>query len=245
MVGLTWSELASYQYGVFRAQKSHNAHSRVPVFKSCKMKSHTLENRYKLRPRWLPLEPRLSGDGACLINSFEGKLLQEKSKHTLWLSVCLSASVHMSSSRPLRLLLPSSLLCSLSLSSWCGSVCVSVCVSLQARWGFGPIKLRALSRARDSTERYALLGEGLTNQSFFQAPPVRARRQDRVWLMTSSSLATSVNISAYQLHWLSLERRERKIKIATQRQIVEQQNSQEGASGKSSDSNKFYNLPLH
>lgn len=34
---LTWSKLASYQYGVFGAQKSHNANSTGPVFKRCKI----------------------------------------------------------------------------------------------------------------------------------------------------------------------------------------------------------------
>lgn len=56
LMSLTWSELASYQYGVLRAQKSHNAYSTVPVFKSCKIKC-TLEKRYTLGPPcplWTP-----------------------------------------------------------------------------------------------------------------------------------------------------------------------------------------------
>lgn len=56
--------------------------------------------------------------------------------------------------------------------------------------------------------------------------------------MTSSSLANSVNISAYQPRRLSLER-ESEIKIEAQTLIVEQQYSQEGGSGKSRDGNKF------
>lgn len=78
IIWLTWSKLASYQYGVFRAQKSHNAYSTVPVFKSCKIKSHTLEKRYTLRAPRPPLGARMRWDGAdpaCLINSSRRKLV--------------------------------------------------------------------------------------------------------------------------------------------------------------------------
>ncbi|KAI9536429.1 hypothetical protein NQZ68_033688 [Dissostichus eleginoides] len=87
---------------------------------------------------------------------------------------------------------------------------------------FDPIQLR--TESRPGTElRYAPLGEGLRGQGFLLAPPASARGLDRAWLMTSSSLATGVNISAYQL--LSLEER------GGEDQDRDRQHSQEAGGG--------------
>ena len=183
IIWLTWSKLASYQYGVFRAQKSHNAYSTVPVFKSCKIKSHTLEERHTLRPPRSPLDARLRWDGAdpaCLINSSLRKPSVRRithththtHTHTLWLScssqpACTSSSSPLLSA-PLSLSLSLSLFLPLRLCSLSPRRLMWECVSpgLLKLWSH----LRTLSRARDSTQRYALLGEGLAGPGFPLSP---------------------------------------------------------------------------
>ena len=241
IIWLTWSKLASYQYGVFRAQKSHNAYSTVPVFKSCKIKSHTLEERHTLRPPRSPLDARLRWDGAdpaCLINSSLRKPSVRRITHT---------HTHTHSGCPVALSRrapPAAALCSLRRS---------LSLSLPASSSLLSLPPQADVGVRESGAAEALVPSENSEQGQGQHTEIcparggasRARVSSKprpvpagAWLMTSSSLATSVNISAYQPRWLSLER-ESKIKIETQALIVEQQYSQEGGSGKSRDGNKF------
>ena len=179
IIWLTWSKLASYQYGVFRAQKSHNAYSTVPVFKSCKIKSHTLEERHTLRPPRSPLDARLRWDEAaqaCPINSSLRNPSVSRLTHT-------HTHTHTHSGCPVALSRrapPAAALCSLrrslSLSLFLPLRLCSLsprrlmweCVSpgLLKLWSH----LRTLSRARDSTQRYALLGEGLAGPGFPLSP---------------------------------------------------------------------------
>lgn len=196
---LTWSKLASYQYGVLRAQKSHNDFSKVPAFKDFKNKPHTFKKPYTLLALRPPLDHRLMGekvDPGCLIKS----LIRTLTGKTVWgqnsffLVLRLSAGVE-SSTPPSASALLASALTPQQLMWECDFV---------GRRGFGPFWLRALSWGRGQHRDMPFSGRG---QGFLQAPPAATQRHSRVWLMTSSSLATSVNISAYQLSRLSLVRK--------------------------------------
>lgn len=127
---LTWFKLASYQYGVFGAQKSHNANSKGPVFKRCKIKSFNLQ--CALWPSWSALdedEMQQPASSSVLVE----KWCRENKSLALW---NLSVASVSAGCRP----------CLLLSFPWEADVGLWVCSS------FGPNQLRTL-RPRDSTER--------------------------------------------------------------------------------------------
>lgn len=125
---LTRSKLASYQYGVFGAQKSHISNNTGPVFRRCKINSF---NSMHFDPSWSAVDEnemqKPNSSRALAEKSLRGKI------NHCGMSLAASAST---SRRPVFF----------SLSLWQADVGLWVWSS------FGPIQLRTL-RPRGSTEK--------------------------------------------------------------------------------------------